>query len=120
MSLVVDAIDECSNVQSFVAGLESLTSRSNIKLLVTSRNEVETELAMTPLAKFQMCLPEHMKDDIHTFLTNETQNRVKQGSLKLRQKELAGDIVAALEAKADGMQVLALLLIFRGLTGIGY
>lgn len=103
VSLVVDAIDECASVESFTEGLKCLTQGSNINLLLTSRDEVETRLTISPLAKIQMSLPERMRNDIYNFLIREVYNRITRKSLKIKTKGLDSEIVTALAKKADGM-----------------
>jgi hypothetical protein len=102
--IVVDALDECTDRDSFSRCLLSLSEGNpKIKLFLTSRYEVELERLVFPMASHHLSLKEHMRSDIKSFLNHETATRLAQGTLKLRQEGLAVDIVSAIEEKADGM-----------------
>jgi hypothetical protein len=80
-----------------------MEENAKIKLFLTSRDEVELVRLVSPASSHHLALKEFMRSDIGTYLTHETATRLAQGTLKLRQKSLASDIVAAIEEKADGM-----------------
>jgi len=101
--LVVDAVDECSELTTFVNGLESLRKDSNIKLLLTSRHDIELIRAISPISGYKIAVTEHMQEDIQTYLASEVQSRIAHGSLKFKQKDLDLLIVDALKKNADGM-----------------
>lgn len=103
MSLVVDAIDECSELDTLVDGIDRLTEDSNIKLLVTSRHEIELIRAISPLADCKIAVSEHMEEDIQIYLASEVQSRIYRKLLKFRQSGLDVLIVEALKKNADGM-----------------
>ena len=103
VSLIVDALDECLGLDLFVGGLTDLIAASNIKLAVTSRQNVELKRVLDPFAKHQISLVDHMREDIHSYLVAEVKSRKAMGKLKLRQENLDSWIVVALEEKADGM-----------------
>jgi len=102
--IVLDALDECVDRSGFFRGLLRLSEDSpTINLFLTSRYEVELERVINPVASHRLALKEHMRSDIRMYLYAQTTTRVRQGSLKLRQENLVANIIAALEAKADGM-----------------
>lgn len=103
VSLVVDAVDECSGLDTFVDGLRNLWSGANVRLLLTSRHDVDLKRAIEPIASYKIALVENMKNDIEIYLKTEIRKRIAAGTLKLKQKELEELIATALEAKADGM-----------------
>lgn len=103
VSLVVDAIDECSELDTLVDGIDRLTEDSNIKLLVTSRHEIELIRAISPLADCKIAVSEHMEEDIQIYLASEVQSRIYRKLLKFRQSGLDVLIVEALKKNADGM-----------------
>jgi hypothetical protein len=103
VSLIVDALDECADVKSFMKSIGDLTQESNIALLLTSRDEVEARLAISPFAKIQMSLSGRMRNDICTFLVREVHDRIAQKTLKIKAKSLDNQIVTTLAGKADGM-----------------
>jgi hypothetical protein len=101
--LIIDAIDECADLETFVPGLSTLTANSNINLLLTSRHNVDLVRAIEHLAKYRVPVAENMRDDIHQYLVAQVRKRIDKGSLKLREKSLEASIVTELEHKADGM-----------------
>jgi hypothetical protein len=102
--MAVDALDECTDRSGFFRGLLKLLEESpTINLFLTSRYEVDLERVINPVASHRLALKEHMRSDIRTYLYAQTTTRIGQGSLKLRQENLAANIIAALEEKADGM-----------------
>jgi hypothetical protein len=96
-------MDECSELTTFVNGLGSLAKDSNIKLLLTSRHDIELIRAITPIAEYKMVVTEHMEADIQTYLTSEVHSRITRKSLKFKQKNLDLLTVDALKKNADGM-----------------
>jgi hypothetical protein len=101
--LVIDAIDECEDLNTFVPGLATLVADSNINLLLTSRHDVDLVRAIEPIAKYRVPMVENMRDDIHQYLVGQVRTRIERGSLKLRDRTLEASIVGELEQKADGM-----------------
>jgi hypothetical protein len=102
--MVIDALDECSDRSGFSRGLRSfLEENGHIKILLTSRQEVDIERLLVPIVSHRLALKEHMKSDIKLYLAAEIRTRIEQGTLKLRQNGLFSDIIAAVEGKADGM-----------------
>lgn len=102
VNLVVDALDECVNLSEFVDGLSEL-SKSNIRLLMTSRHDLSSRQAISQIARSSMSLVEHMATDIDAYLREEIATRLATGSLKLRDSSLAGQIVVAVKMKANGL-----------------
>ncbi|RFU27044.1 hypothetical protein B7463_g9317, partial [Scytalidium lignicola] len=110
VSLVVDAMDECTNLDVFMSGLTALSSNeSNIRLLLTSRHDVEFKRVIEPIATYEVPLNEHMSVDIDSYLRAEIKNRITSRQLKLKHPGLEISIVNALKKKADGMILIAKL-----------
>jgi len=103
VSLVIDALDECVGLDSFVGGLKDVLGGSNIRLVLTSRHDVNIKRVVESVADFQISMMERMGDDIETFLWAEIQRRISSGTFKFKQKALDAKVVAALREKADGM-----------------
>jgi len=101
--LIVDAVDECSELRTFMPGLSTLVAISNISLLLTSRHDVDLVRSIEPIAKYKVPVMENMGDDIHEYLVAQISKRITEGSLKLRDKSLQGFIATELEKKADSM-----------------
>ena len=103
VSLVVDALDECVGLDSFVGGLKEFLGGSNVRLLLTSRHDVELKRVLGPIADYQISVMENMSEDIETYLVTEIQHRVASGTLKFKQKGLDTLIISAIVEKANGM-----------------
>jgi hypothetical protein len=103
VNLIVDAVDECVGLSTFMGGLNYLIKGSNIKLLLTSRHDVELQRTIEPIADFQISVAEFMWDDIEIYLAAEVTRRISIGLLKFREKNLDSIIVEALKNKAHGM-----------------
>jgi hypothetical protein len=101
--LVIDAVDECEDLGTFVLGLSALVKNSNISLLLTSRHDVDLVRAIEPISKYRVSVMENMRDDIHQYLLVHVKKRIQEGALKLRDKSLELSIINELEHKADGM-----------------
>lgn len=103
VNIVVDALDECIELEDFTLGLANLIDSSNIRLLVTSRETVDLRRELIPLAAHHVPMVDHMRNDIQNYLSGEVRTRIAAGRLKIREKSLEDKIIVALEAKADGM-----------------
>jgi hypothetical protein len=102
--MVVDALDECADRSAFLGGLKSfLEEKGNIKLLLTSRQEVDLDRLIDPIASHRLPLKDYMGSDIKSYLSAELRSRIEGGALRLGRKSLVADIAAAIEKKADGM-----------------
>ena len=101
--LVVDALDECSDLPSFAKGLEALTQGSTIKTMITSRHDIELVRVVSKLSKYALSVTDCMQEDIEILLESELSNRLVAGSLKLKTHELLPEILSTLKQKADGM-----------------
>lgn len=109
--IILDALDECNDLDLFVERLKQLNSSSikstNIQILVTSRHEINLERLLLSHAKFHLKLSKaDVLNDIHTYVSAEMDARISSGKLKLRQPNLRTDIISSLTARADGMLVL--------------
>ncbi|KAH8820079.1 hypothetical protein F5884DRAFT_865727 [Xylogone sp. PMI_703] len=110
VNLVVDAMDECNDLDNFMGGLTALTSnKSNIRLLLTSRHDMELKRVIEPIATHEIPLSDHMEVDIDSYLRTELKSRIALNKLKLKQRNLEDSIVDALKEKADGMILIAKL-----------
>lgn len=101
--LIVDAVDECVGLSTFMGALNGLITGSNIKLRLTSRHDVELQRKIEPIANFQISVADFMWADIKTYLTAEVTRRIGLRLLKFKEKNLDSWIVEAIRNKADGM-----------------
>ena len=105
--MIVDALDECIEVEAFMTGLNELrvstASESTARVLFTSRQEVQIERQMAECVTHSLCLTNNVEGDIRRFITDQVQARVSSGKLKFRDPKLQDQIVAALCTGADGM-----------------
>jgi hypothetical protein len=103
VSIVLDALDECTGSNAFVDDLVALKAESNVRLLLTSRHDIEVIRAIQPIAQHTVSISDYMRNDIKIYLETEIKNRIGQRSLKLRESWLEAQIATSLEAKADGL-----------------
>jgi len=101
--LVLDALDECSNLKILTQSLGGLANGTNLRLLLTSRYDVEMQNFVQPLSGLQVSITELMQDDIHIYLASEVQSRISRGVLKFRTHGMDQTIVEELQKRADGM-----------------
>lgn len=101
--LVVDALDECIELQVFIDGLTTLAAKSNIRMILTSRQTVDLERVIGPIAGYPIAIRHHAWADIDIYLDEEIMRRKALGTLKVNQHALEGSIKQAIRAKAGGM-----------------
>ena len=105
--IVVDALDESSEVKALIEGLNELRSstitKTTAQVLVTSRQEIQIERRMLRHLTQSLCLAENIKHDIQRFVTDQVQARVSMSTLKFRDPNLRSQITTALCNGADGM-----------------
>jgi hypothetical protein len=101
--LVVDAVDECSDLESFVEGIKKLMDSSNIKTLLTGRYEIDLMRTISHIVSYEVGVTDHMGEDIDIFLTTEIDRKLATGSLKLRSQDLRSEVLSNLNRKANGM-----------------
>ena len=104
---IVDALDECSEVEAFMAGLNELRSstitKTTAQVLITSRQEVQIERQIQQYLTHSLCLAANIDQDIRKFITDQVHARVSTGKLKLRDPNLQSQIISTLCNGADGM-----------------
>ena len=105
--VVVDALDECRNIETFLDGLNELRSsnntKTNAKVLITSRQEIDIERQIKRHSTCSLCLTHYIGKDIRRFLTVQVQMRMSTGKLKVRDPALRNRIITALCDGAVGM-----------------
>jgi hypothetical protein len=101
--IVVDALDECEGRDCLTYGLKSLVEACpNLKVFVTSRNEIDIYRAFEDLPKASI-QKENVAEDIENFVQFEVSTKIREKKLKLRDPRLEQTIVAALTEGAQGM-----------------
>ena len=105
--VVVDALDESANPNDFAQTLHELTItiplNTTIQVLATSREDLSVDRAIRPFSTSDLSLMSNMRSDISAYVAGEVASRISTGKLKLRNRDLASQIIAKLEEKADGM-----------------
>jgi hypothetical protein len=105
--VVVDALDESAEVRKFAHAFADLLmpSQSSTRTFIftTSREDVNIERLIAPLATCQLSLINKMKHDIQTYIASEVKERIRLRILKLRDAELATEIIRCLVDCADGV-----------------
>jgi hypothetical protein len=105
--VVVDALDESVEATQFCEAFSELLSpapsNTNVLILVTSREEINSERLLAPLATSKLSLADKTKADIRTFVSDEVDRRIRSRTLKLRNSALKTEIVRSLVDRADGL-----------------
>lgn len=105
--VVVDALDECCEVRKFAQTFDELLASSQggtrTFIFTTSRDDVNIERLITPLATSKLNLIDRMWLDIETYITAEVKERIRTRILKLRDAELADEIIRCLVDRAEGV-----------------
>ena len=105
--IVVDALDESVEQKEFSNAFEELLSHAlsntTVLILVTSREEVNVERLVVPLATSKLSLEHRMRADIETYVTAEVDRRIRSCTLKLRDAGLRTKIIRSLVDRADGL-----------------
>lgn len=105
--VVVDALDESTEASKFsktfaeIMGFDQ--NKTNVFILVTSREDVNSERLLTPLAMSRLSLTGRTEADISTYVSAEVDRRIRSRTLKLRDHALQTEIVGSLVARADGL-----------------
>jgi len=101
--LIVDALDECSDRKAFIDVLTQIAANSKMKMIVTSRHEVDLERLIRPIAGFPVDLKHHMSDDIKSFVYDEVRRRRLSGTLKCKNERLEIAISSAISQNSSEM-----------------
>ena len=105
--IVLDALDECNQRPELLASIEELISwdDTNLRVLVTSRNEKDIEDSILPLTKDEarVCIRTAYVDaDICTYVHDQLQTNRKLQRWQCK-PEVQMEIESTLTEKADGM-----------------
>jgi hypothetical protein len=105
VTIVIDALDECIELDEFVRGLEHLIAVTNttIRMLITGRNDYSLEKSVGALATYRIALEQNIESDINAFVTDEVNSRIEARKLKIRSHDLKELVIHSLSHYADGM-----------------
>ena len=107
--IVVDALDESDDLEAMIRLFRDLLSCSSdgeeVRLVLTSREEIDIEKALEPLLPICMSTFGNVADDIHSFIVSEVDERITRKTLKLRDASLRETIQSSLFEAAGGMYV---------------
>lgn len=109
--VVIDALDECANRRDFLQSIKWLRNLEKVNLLVTSRDELDIKLEFEGLPSL-MISSNNIANDIELYIINEIERQPKLRRLK---ETMKSEIICSLVRQADGMFVLPLSLISKGL-----
>jgi hypothetical protein len=109
--LVIDALDECSNMSGMPSPREKVLdllrelvelSSPNLHICVTSRPEVDIRNALEPLSSRCVSLHDQsgQKKDIVDYITSIVHSDPKMGKWRKEDKDL---VIKTLSERADGM-----------------
>ena len=111
--ILVDALDECIELDLFFLGLMELRGLMSTRMLVTSRQEVHIQRYMIQNEAIGYPLASHIGKDISEYIHFEVQRRIAAGLLKLRDPALQHRIVVTLCEGAQSMLVVLFLVEHR-------
>jgi hypothetical protein len=104
---VVDTLDESCEVRKFVQIFDEFLACSQgvtrTFIFATSRDDINIERLITPLATCKLSLINRMRHDIETYVAAEVTERIRTRILKLRDAGLATEIIHCLVDHADGV-----------------
>ena len=101
--IVIDALDESldANRHELLKMIEDLcTNISAVKLICTSREEVDIQTALAQFSKTQIVADVH---DLEMFVASEIEMRIRNGRLRIDHAEVKDKIIDKLSHQADGM-----------------
>ena len=105
--IVVDALDESVEIKKFARTFAQLLAPSDnatrVLIFTTSREDVNIERLIAPLATYHLSLVGRMTQDIETYIATEVKERIQSRTLKLRDAGLIDNIVRLLVDQADGL-----------------
>ncbi|MCJ1475157.1 hypothetical protein MMC13_003817 [Lambiella insularis] len=111
--VVIDALDECSEIENFALVLEELVSRSpsatTLRLIASSRNDLNVERLLDPVISTNFSLHGALGGDIRTYLEAEVQTRSCFQKLTLKDSALTSHIVRTVTKRAGGLFLQAKL-----------
>ena len=117
---VVDALDECTpderkNLCKFLLSITHTgTSQGTVKLFATSRKEPDIELSfrqqVIPTIEIEAT---KVDSDIKIYVKAQTELRLREGSLSIRNEAMKDKIISALTTKAGGMYVFLLVILHK-------
>ena len=113
--IVLDALDECTDHESFLVFLGELTGVQGLRVIATSRREKDIEEYLNPVVKYNINIEGAVVDkDIYVY----TRDRVAADpKLKKWPPAVQGEIVTAITERADGMYGCMNMPIPRADTG---
>ena len=105
VTIVVDALDECKEIDTLVEGLERLATLESLtaRILATGRNNYSSRSSIGVLATYHIALEQNVGLDIHSFVTDEVNSRIQARKLKIRSQDLRDTITHVLSGHANGM-----------------
>ncbi|MCJ1377478.1 hypothetical protein MMC17_000573 [Xylographa soralifera] len=111
VTMVVDALDECKELDKFVDGLKHLMAitKLTIRMLTTGRSDYSLEKSVGALATHRIALEQNIKNDINAFVTDEVNSRIVSRKLKIRSHDLKELVIHSLSQHANGMFIWATL-----------
>lgn len=98
-TVVIDALDECETRNDFMNAMVELPEKTRIRLLVTSRENVDIKhkFANQPTVQIR---PELTKHDITLYVTEEVKRHARLGALSSDTRE---KVISTISSGADGM-----------------
>ena len=106
MRVVVDGLDECTSEAGgeILQTLRELNTVADIRLLVTSRDEVDIKTALADVPKLRIDASVNSQD-ITSFVVDECERNTKLK--KILRGPTKQEVISVVSSQADGMHVLS-------------
>lgn len=105
--IMIDALDEFAEVRKLVYAFDEFLSQkgngTKTFIITTSRENVNIEKLIQRITTFRLSLADKIGQNITTYVSAQVEELIISRTLKLRDPDLAGEIVRSLVRQADGM-----------------
>jgi hypothetical protein len=100
--IVIDALDECTDVRQILPRLLQWSSEHSIKVLIVSRDSPEMTTHLEDFPKLAIT-SDLLRGDVENFISEKVTRLVENKELKIRDERLTASIATELSNKAQGM-----------------
>ena len=107
VTIVIDALDECTELEEFVSTLTSVMSGKDatVRILITSRPDYAVQKSLGDIVAYRISLEHKIQRDIQVFVTGEVNARIAARKIRIRSADLRDHIIHTLSCGAAGMLV---------------
>ncbi|EXJ69600.1 uncharacterized protein A1O5_07636 [Cladophialophora psammophila CBS 110553] len=103
--VVIDAVDECTELEDFVSALGRIvgTEGAIVRVIATGRHDHSLQKHMGTMAAYRVTLEHNIGGDISSFVRAEVNARVAARKIRIRSPELKALVIETLSREAGGM-----------------